>query len=1121
MVDAAYKAGFSNVKETQVSFDNSLQEDAFRAGKYDRAMDVDEILVAEPFKASEKAAAEMANELSNKSNANNNLDNNLDNTTTTETENKADIENGNKQSSVAKPKETAEEKRARQERMKEKKVAQQKKLFGLKSPEQQEYLNSQYNKHRDTLENLKQGDLLVDEDGNVVAEVSSVHDETGIMIYGEHLINEIPVGFLLDDTIPGFLEMGYKFVSKTNDSTTGTATETLTEIETTQTPEDKNQYEIMDELGLTYEEQHAILDYKGSESYKINKKLRKGIVLSENDKRLVELLNTALDKFEKYRGVVYRNIALSNESKFNEFISKYSKSDKISYSSFLSASKITDGYIVDAEYKVHYEIQSKSASDVEMIGLKEEREVLFKPNTEFKIKDIQIVGKTVNITLEEESKSEITGTKHNGYNTQSTEERNIETEHGTEREGVSSGTSALRGRSSADDRVSNEEPDSVRERSDSESGRNNVRSNEETWNDSDTEGPSVSANVNTSNVTSINKQNMPVSAEETVVSTKVENSSVTEEIVDKDKELPEEFKLDEDGEIRFEQMDIDDTNTTKSNKVLSAVEKTIKPEIVSNAELMGMLADKFGDNGIDGLVNEIITRYNRDKTIGDFENLFTDGGKEIYDALRNHKDENVNYSFAMEREEAYEGKRNLLHDDSEQWYAREYPGEQVAGLVKATEIGSKTAKERKDFTSRLKLNQLEKKIVTDREGNKHTFFEIKLSAWNNQMNKIADYYAQKSVNVHFIKGGVQIAFVGEDRTANAMRIGNDIYISYDNAWFTPEQLSMHEYIHIKYDGNPEFQKTVQDILEILPKREYNRIVEKVKKAYGDIIDNPYAYEEELICDVLSGMTPSSLLKSGEIVLKFWARESIDVQGYDTSQYAESIDAGGINEIVLNNVMFTDENQMLRRGDIAVSVDEYAQLSDFIIDENYSNKIKSVSGKEIGNNFYVWRNNGKNKFRIEFVSPIGVNNDFVEFYRNEVINNDGEAETIWKMYSYYYEGQGDGIGGRTYAERNSPNGRNDEVSQKEFREWDGIDGRGNSGESNRDTVETDSGIEPKINYALSSHDSDVEFWEEWLNLVKEYGAIPSGENPHREVQVPRKTAEAGIHLLPIFLLITAK
>ena len=87
-----------------------------------------------------------------------------------------------------------------------------------------------------------------------------------------------------------------------------------------------------------------------------------------------------------------------------------------------------------------------------------------------------------------------------------------------------------------------------------------------------------------------------------------------------------------------------DTKPTKSKNVFLAIKKTIKPEITSNANLMSMLSNKFGGDGIDGLANEIITRYNKDKIIGDFKNLFADGGKEIYDVLRNQEGENAKYS---------------------------------------------------------------------------------------------------------------------------------------------------------------------------------------------------------------------------------------------------------------------------------------------------------------------------------------------------------------------------------------------------------------------------------------------------------------------------------------------
>ncbi len=44
----------------------------------------------------------------------------------------------------------------------------------------------------------------------------------------------------------------------------------------------------------------------------------------------------------------------------------------------------------------------------------------------------------------------------------------------------------------------------------------------------------------------------------------------------------------------------------------------------------------------------------------------------------------------------------------------------------------------------------------------------------------------------------------------------------------------------------------------------------------------------------------------------------------------------------------------------------------------------------------------------------------------------------------------------------------------------------------------------VSYSLAGE--NTEFWDEWLDKIKEYGAIPVGENPHREIQVPKRTAK---------------
>ena len=50
------------------------------------------------------------------------------------------------------------------------------------------------------------------------------------------------------------------------------------------------------------------MSYISSGSYKINAKLRSGEELSEYEKRIVDGLDTALQKMPKYEGTVYRSL---------------------------------------------------------------------------------------------------------------------------------------------------------------------------------------------------------------------------------------------------------------------------------------------------------------------------------------------------------------------------------------------------------------------------------------------------------------------------------------------------------------------------------------------------------------------------------------------------------------------------------------------------------------------------------------------------------------------------------------------------------------------------------------------------------------------------------------------
>ena len=59
---------------------------------------------------------------------------------------------------------------------------------------------------------------------------------------------------------------------------------------------------------LTAGERSALLQYKSSESYKVNAKLRDGIALTKAEQAMVHELDRALEKLPRVEGTVYRTL---------------------------------------------------------------------------------------------------------------------------------------------------------------------------------------------------------------------------------------------------------------------------------------------------------------------------------------------------------------------------------------------------------------------------------------------------------------------------------------------------------------------------------------------------------------------------------------------------------------------------------------------------------------------------------------------------------------------------------------------------------------------------------------------------------------------------------------------
>ena len=133
-------------------------------------------------------------------------------------------------------------------------------------------------------------------------------------------------------------------------------------------------------IPLTEDEQRAVNQYISSEAYKINEKLRNGESLTEDDQKLIDDLDRAMDKMPKYEGTVYRSINdyfMKDEDAFNE---QHSPGNIVSYKAYTSAGK----EVYDESFKYQMVIESKSGVDFTEYN-QSEQEILFRRNTLFRV----------------------------------------------------------------------------------------------------------------------------------------------------------------------------------------------------------------------------------------------------------------------------------------------------------------------------------------------------------------------------------------------------------------------------------------------------------------------------------------------------------------------------------------------------------------------------------------------------------------------------------------------------------------------------------------------------------------------------------------------------------------
>lgn len=138
---------------------------------------------------------------------------------------------------------------------------------------------------------------------------------------------------------------------------------------------EKKKREVMSRFGLTIYEADAVVKYKTAESYKINAKLRNDETqLTEYQKEIVRLLDSALEKLPKHKGKTYRTVSFDDmfnpEEEYNTFIQQHTEGSFLAYKAYTSTSSKIDGHPMpdDTKFGVTLEIEGENGRDVEGFG---------------------------------------------------------------------------------------------------------------------------------------------------------------------------------------------------------------------------------------------------------------------------------------------------------------------------------------------------------------------------------------------------------------------------------------------------------------------------------------------------------------------------------------------------------------------------------------------------------------------------------------------------------------------------------------------------------------------------------------------------------------------------------
>ena len=159
---------------------------------------------------------------------------------------------------------------------------------------------------------------------------------------------------------------------------------------------DSGKYTIVDNhLKFNNDEEYAIKQWSGSDSYLINQYYRDGSQIDDRLQNISDNMDSVLDKTKSESGTFNRSITLEG-NELQNFIAKYQKGKIVKEDAFTSMSK---DIVYDDSFNVQMEITSKNAKDTTKLMRADENEFMLKRGSEFRVDDVVIDGDNVKLKL--------------------------------------------------------------------------------------------------------------------------------------------------------------------------------------------------------------------------------------------------------------------------------------------------------------------------------------------------------------------------------------------------------------------------------------------------------------------------------------------------------------------------------------------------------------------------------------------------------------------------------------------------------------------------------------------------------------------------------------------------